>query len=133
LGQVLPVLTLPAIPVRKCCNMGADAPLPVCICPKVLNHGCLLPFSRLGQELPVLTLPLCQPPAQRPSSGSSSSSGIDPQLAAWLAASSSQFDALLALLQQQHQARLAWLQEAPAAAAAAVWWPFTQHAQLPQG
>jgi hypothetical protein len=81
----------------------------------------------------VLTLPLCQPPAAPTSSGSSSSSGIDPQLSAWLAASQQQFDALLALLQQQHVSRLSWLQEAPAAASAAVWWPFTQHAKLPHG
>jgi hypothetical protein len=88
---------------------------------------------RLGQELPVLTLPLCQPPAAAPCSGSSSSGGTDPQLSSWLSASAQQFDALLALLQQQHAARLAWLQEAPVAAAAAVWWPFTQHAKLPHG
>jgi hypothetical protein len=81
----------------------------------------------------VLTLPFCQPPAAPTSSGSSSSSGIDPQLSAWLSASQQQFDELLALLQQQHAARLAWLREAPAAAASAVWWPFTQHAQLPHG
>ncbi|WIA41460.1 hypothetical protein OEZ86_005037 [Tetradesmus obliquus] len=95
-----------------------------------LQHAAV---HRLGQPLPVLSLPLCQPPAAATSSGGSAAPGIDPQLAAWLAASAQHFDGLLALLQQQHEARLAWLREAPGAAAAAVWWPFTQHAKLPHG
>jgi hypothetical protein len=78
----------------------------------------------------VLSLPLCKPPPAGSSPGSSSG-GIDAELAAWLSASAPAFDQLLSILQQHHQQQLAWLQSAAGRASAAVWWPFTQHAQLP--
>jgi hypothetical protein len=81
---------------------------------------------------------LCQPPGSSSSSSSSSSSVhgstsgiIDAELAEWLTASAADFDQLLLILQQQHQQQLEWLESAAGRASAAVWWPFTQHAQLP--
>lgn len=95
-------------------------------CPALLPHS-----HRLGQTLPVIALPLCQPPPDTKSSSSIDSSGIDSELAVWLSESAPAFDQLLLTLQQQHQQQLQWLESAAGRAAAAVWWPFTQHAQLP--
>lgn len=76
----------------------------------------------------MLALPQCQPPQ---GSAPAPSADVDAELAAWLSASQPHFDELLALLQRSHAQRLEWLRGAAAGAAATVWWPFTQHAQLP--
>jgi hypothetical protein len=77
---------------------------------------------------------MCLPPRPSNNNVNDNAAGkadVDPELATWLAASASHFDQLLLLLLEQHQQKLQWLRGAAAAAADSVWWPFTQHAQLP--
>jgi dethiobiotin synthetase len=83
---------------------------------------------RMGSEFTVVALPMCAPPSEQPSSGA-----LDPQLRAWLHASSKPFAGLLQLLKLRHQQRLLQLQSAKARAKASFWWPFTQHSNLGDG
>ena len=77
-------------------------------------------------------LPVCQPlqPAAQQVSSSGPASGPDPQLRAWLRESEGQFAAMAAQLRGWHEARVAQLQAAAAAARATLWWPFTQHTSV---
>jgi hypothetical protein len=76
---------------------------------------------------------MCQPPqpaAQRAASGGGPASSPDPELRAWLRESEAQLTAITAQLRGWHEARVAQLQTAAAAARATLWWPFTQHTSV---
>jgi hypothetical protein len=82
----------------------------------------------MGSGVTVLPLPICAPPSKQQEGG-----GLDPELHAWLHASSKHFGGLLRLLKMRHQQRLLQLQSAEARARASLWWPFTQHSNLGDG
>ena len=76
----------------------------------------------------VLSFPVCEPPPAGQPGGQQGA--IDASLAAWLEASAPQFDRLVQLAAEAHQARLAQLGAAAGDARRMLWWPFTQHASV---
>ena len=87
--------------------------------------------AHLRGKAEVLAFPVCEPPPP-PEAGQQGGQqgGIDASLAAWLEASAPQFDRLLQLAGEAHEARLARLQAAAGDARRVLWWPFTQHASV---
>jgi dethiobiotin synthetase/adenosylmethionine--8-amino-7-oxononanoate aminotransferase len=85
---------------------------------------------RLGEPLPVLTLPPVPPPP--PAEGDEgASAAVDAGVRAWLREASPRLRALLARLDALHAKRLDDLRTSAQRASACVWWPFTQHGALP--
>lgn len=77
----------------------------------------------------VLSFPVCEPPPAAEQLGGQQGA-VDASLAAWLEASAPQFDRMVQLAGQAHQARVSQLQAAAGDARRMLWWPFTQHASV---
>ena len=77
----------------------------------------------------VLSFPVCEPPPAAEQLGGQQGA-VDASLAAWLEASAPQFDRMVQLAGQAHQARMSQLQAAAGDARRMLWWPFTQHASV---
>ena len=82
----------------------------------------------------VISMPTCPKPTPEMDPGLDlhrpSSEPLDSALRRWLDQTAAQFDGALQQLQQWHDARVAALQSAAAAARTTLWWPFTQHTSV---
>jgi dethiobiotin synthetase/adenosylmethionine--8-amino-7-oxononanoate aminotransferase len=83
---------------------------------------------RMGESLPVLTLPPVPPPGE---GADPAAAAVDAGVRAWLREAGPRLRALLAEVDASHARRLRDLRTSAARASACVWWPFTQHGALP--